>query len=117
MVISVGVAAFIKSNYPILPFDTFVKEICLKKDIEIARFKTRFDFVCLGVSLISSIIFFGRIKGINIGTLVSATILGSMIGACLNLMNKYVEGKTIFSGEKINAVLDFDFLNFLKVKV
>lgn len=29
IVISIGVADFMKSNYPILPFDTFVKEITL----------------------------------------------------------------------------------------
>ncbi|MBU5678236.1 hypothetical protein KQI88_17645 [Alkaliphilus sp. MSJ-5] len=116
IVISIGVAAFIKSNYPILPFDTFVKEICLAKNIEIAKFKTGFDLVCFTVSLTFSIIFFGKIKGLHIGTLVSAIILGSMIGECLKIMNKYIEGKSIFPEEKAKLVLDFDFLNFNKSK-
>jgi len=88
----------------------------LAKNIEIAKFKTSFDLVCFTVSLTFSIIFFGKIKGLHIGTLVSAIILGSMIGECLKIMNKYIEGKSIFPEEKTKLVLDFDFLDFKKSK-
>lgn len=114
IVISIGVAAFMKSNYPILPFDTFVKEVTLAKNIRYAKFKTGFDLVCFTISLTASIIFFKKIHGLNIGTLVSAVILGSMIGACLNFMNKHIEGKSIFPEEKTKVVLNFDFLNIKK---
>ena len=50
------------------------------------------------------------------GTLVSAIILGSMIGACLDIMNKYIDGKTILPEEKTKAVLDYDLLNIKKSK-
>ncbi len=114
IVISIGVAGFMKSNYPILPFDTFVKEVTLAKNIRYPKFKTGFDLVCFTISFTASMIFFGKIYGLHIGTLVSAVILGSMIGACLDFMNKHIEGKAIFPEEKTNVILDFDLLNFRK---
>lgn len=114
IIISIGVAAFMKSDYPILPFDTFIKEITLIKNIKYAKLKTGFDLVCFTISLTLSMIFFGKIKGINIGTFISAIILGSVIGTCLNIMNKYIDGKHILPEEKTKLVLDFDFLGFEK---
>ena len=116
IVISIGVAAFIKSNYPIQPFDTFVKEVAIAKNIKYAKFKTGFDLTFFMISLTTSIIFFKKIKGLHVGTLVSAIILGSMIGACLDMMNKYIDGKTILPEEKTREILDFDFLNLKKAK-
>ncbi|WP_353893670.1 DUF6198 family protein [Proteinivorax hydrogeniformans] len=111
IVISIGVASFIKSNYPILPFDTFVKEICLVKNIRISKFKTGFDLVIFSLSISFSLIFFRAIEGLHIGTLVSAAILGSMIGLCLKLLNNYVEGTTFFPEEKTKILLDLNLLN------
>ncbi len=114
--ISIGIASSIKSNYPILPFDTFVKEVSSAKGIGIAKFKTGFDLVCFTISLALSIFFFGKIKGINIGTFVSAVILGTMIGGCIKLINTYIDGKPIVSEEQAKLVMDFDFLNFKNSK-
>lgn len=111
IVISIGVAAFMKSNYPILPFDTFIKEVTMAKNIKYSKFKTAFDLICFSVSLVLGLIFFGRIEGIHIGTFISALALGSIIGYFLDLMNKHIEGKTIFPEEITKMVMDFDFIN------
>ncbi len=109
--ISIGVAGFMKSNYPILPFDTFVKEVTLAKNIKYAKFKTGFDLTCFSVSLALSLLFFGKVRGIYFGTFISAIALGSIIGFILDWMNKNIEGQTIFPEEKTRGVLDFDFIN------
>lgn len=116
IIISIGVAGFIKSSYPILPFDTFVREVSLEKNIKYSKFKTGYDLTSFTVSLTASLIFFRGIQGLNIGTLVSAIILGSMIGSCLNFMNKHIEGKAIFPEEKTKIILDFDFLYLVRHK-
>jgi len=116
VVISIGVASFMKSNYPILPFDTFVKEVSLVKNIKYSKFKTGYDLTSFTVSLTASLIFFRKIHGLNIGTLVSALVLGSTIGACLNFMNKHIDGKSILPEEKTKRILDFDLLNASKSK-
>lgn len=108
--ISIGIASLIKSNYPILPFDTFVKEVSAVKGIKLSKFKTGFDLTCFTTSLILSMTLFGEIKGIHIGTFVSAVILGTMIGMCLKFMNTWIEGKAIIPEGQAKLVLDFDFL-------
>ena len=100
-----------KSNYPILRFDTFIKEVTMAKNIRYSEFKTAFDLICFSVSLVLGLIFFGRIEGIHIGTFISALALGSIIGFFLDLMNKHIEGKTIFPEEITKMVMDFDFIN------
>ena len=110
LVISIGVAAFMKSNFPILPFDTFVREITMEKNIKYSKFKTSFDLVCFTTSLSMSLIFFKQIKGINIGTFVSAFILGSMIGKFISIMNKYIEGKPILSPEKTDKIMNYNII-------
>lgn len=117
IIISIGIASLIKSNYPILPFDTFIKEITESKKIQYKKFKTGFDLVCFTISVISCIIFFGRLQGLHVGTLVSAIILGSMIGTCLDFMNKYVIRTSILPDEKIKVIIDFDFIEFSKSKI
>ena len=116
LAISLGVAAFMKSNYPILPFDTFIKEVSMEKNIKYAKFKTGFDLTSFIVSVAMSLMFFGRIKGINIGTLISALALGTIIGHILDWMNKNVEGISILPEEKTRKVMDFDFINRKTVK-
>lgn len=112
--ISIGVAGLMKSDYPIMPFDTFIKEVTFIKNIKYSKFKTGFDLVCFTISLIASLLFFGKIYGLHVGTLISAVILGSTIGMCLDFMNEHIEGKSIFPKEKTELLLDFDFLNFKK---
>jgi uncharacterized protein len=108
--ISIGVASFIKSNYPILPFDTFVKEISMTKGIKLAKFKTSFDLVCFTISLLLSLIFFKEVKGIGIGTFVSAVILGGMIGACIKVMNNRIDGKAILPEDQVRLFMEYNFL-------
>lgn len=110
--VSIGVASFMSSSYPILPFDTFVKEVSLAKGIKFAKFKTAFDLSCFTISLILSMAFFREIRGIHIGTLVSAAFLGNMMGICIKYMNTWIEGKPIIPEAKVKQVLDYDFLNF-----
>ena len=111
IIISIGVAGLMKSNYPILPFDTFVKEITMTKNIKYSKFKTGFDLTCFTSSVILSLIFFGRVKGLGLGTLISALVLGSTIGLSLDIMDKYIEGRSIFPEEKTRLIMDFDILN------
>ncbi len=109
--VAIGIASLIISNYPILPFDSFVKEITRIKNINYAKFKTCFDLSAFTISLVLSIVLFGEIKGIHIGTFVSALILGTMIDRCIGFMNTYIEGTKIIPQEKVNAILDFDLIN------
>lgn len=89
LIIGLGLVFFIKSKQPILPFDMFVKEVSAKYNIRIGKFKTCFDVCILFVSILLSFIFFGELKGIGIGTLVSAVTIGSTVDLFMKLFDKY----------------------------
>lgn len=111
VIISLGLSAFIKSDYPILPFDTFIKEICARKRIEISRFKTGFDVISFLIALSLSFIFFARVEGVGLGTFISAVTIGPLIGVFLRLINEKIEGSSFIEEEKFNRILDRDLLN------
>lgn len=109
--IAIGISLFIKSNYPILPFDTFVNEVSEEKEIVFSKVKTTYDLSSFIVSFVFSLIFFKSIKGIHIGTLISALILGYMIGSCLKIWNKNIDGISIMPTENIKGVMDYELFN------
>ncbi len=85
--IGIGLAFFVKSSFPILPFDTFVKEVSSKYNINIGNFKTGFDICILTCSTIASFVFFGTLKGIGIGTAISAMTIGTLVRFFINVVN------------------------------
>lgn len=58
-----------------------------------------------------SLVFFRGIRGLHIGTFILAVVLGTIIGAVLRFMEKYIEGTTIFPEEKTEWILGYDLLN------
>lgn len=88
LIISFGLALFLNSELPVLPFDTFVKEISREKGLDIGSFKTAFDLACFAISLILSLIFFRRVLGLGLGTLLSALVIGRLVGIFLKLISR-----------------------------
>ncbi|WDV46793.1 DUF6198 family protein [Clostridiaceae bacterium M8S5] len=91
LIVGLGLVFFIKSKQPILPFDMFVREVSNKYNIGIGKFKTCFDLCILLTSVVLSIVFFRELRGVNIGTLVSAVTIGATVDMFMKLFNKYVE--------------------------
>jgi uncharacterized protein len=89
VIISLGLVFFLKSKLPIMPFDLFVREVSTKYNIKIEKFKTAFDIILLMIATTLSFIFFGRLNGIHIGTLVSALTIGSCIDFFIKVFDKY----------------------------
>ncbi len=86
--ISAGLVFFYRSQLPILPFDVFVREVSAKLGIKLSRFKLGFDIVMCSVAVILSLVFFGELRGISIGTLISALTIGPTIGILMNWFDK-----------------------------
>jgi uncharacterized membrane protein YczE len=97
VVISVGLVFFYRSQLPILPFDVFVREVSGKYGVKISRFKLGFDIVMCTIAVALSLAFFGGLRGISIGTLVSALTIGPTIGVLMGWFDKIfmVTGLTI----------------------
>lgn len=78
--ISFGLVFFIRSNKSILPFDMFVREVSSKYGVEIGKFKCCFDVCILTIAVVMSFIFFRELRGIHVGTLLSALTIGPTVG-------------------------------------
>lgn len=74
-----GVVLFNICDYPVLPYDCFVRDISKKYNIELSRFKLYSDLVCVFLATIVSLSFTGQIAGVGVGTVISALFTGPMV--------------------------------------
>lgn len=102
---SFSVAMFYKTYLYPQVYDFFVKGVSGKFGIKLSRFKTCFDLSCLAVAAIMSLAFFRRFEGIGWGTLVIASINGTIIGFFCRLFDKYFDFTPLF---KIRRSFELD---------
>ena len=87
-------------------YDFFVKGISEKYKLPEGRFKLFFDLTCLAVSVIMSLLLFGKITGIGIGTFIMAFINGFIIGAFGKLLDKIFDFTPAF--KKLSSYFDIN---------
>lgn len=88
IIISAGLVFFYRSHLPILPFDVFVREVSAKYDVKLSRFKLGFDITMCSIAVVLSILFFGELRGVSVGTLISAFTIGPTIGVMMGYFDK-----------------------------
>jgi len=81
-------------------YDYFVKVISKHFNLNFAKFKTFFDTSCLVLSVVLTLIFFGEIRGIGIGTLITTAINGTAIGFFGHMLDKFFEFKPLLPKAK-----------------
>jgi uncharacterized membrane protein YczE len=79
MVCSTAIALLFNSYLPPEAYELFVKEISFKLKKPLHKIKTVYDIGSLALSLVMSLVFFGTLKGIGVGTVVCAFIYGFLI--------------------------------------
>lgn len=72
-------------------YDLFVKGITTKYNIKLSKVKTCFDFSCLAVACIMTLIFFKKFVGVNFGTLIMTALNGTIIGFFDKMLTKYFD--------------------------
>ena len=77
-------------------YDFFVKGVSKKYGIDRTKFKIAFDFSCLALSCILTFVFFRKLVGVGVGTLVMTALNGFIIGFFDRLFDKYVDLKPLF---------------------
>lgn len=87
--VALDIALNYASGLPAAPYDTFSKEISRHFNWKISKVKTTFDLTCLSISIVFGFIFFGKIIGIGIGTVVSAFLTGTIIGLFKKLLEQH----------------------------
>ncbi len=79
LILTCGVGALMLTKLPIAPFDMFLREVSYYKGRSILNVKLRFDMVVLSVGLILSLVLYGSLEGIGVGTFFAAISNGPTI--------------------------------------
>lgn len=88
VVLGFGTYFLIASGIPVLPFETFMRDISERFNINIRNIKTIADLACLMFSIALALSLKGVIIGVGAGTVISAFLLGTAIAYCGKLLNK-----------------------------
>lgn len=83
-----GIALLFYSYLPPEAYELFVKEVAGKLGMQMTTFKTVYDCTSLVIAAIMSLLFFGQLRGIGVGTVVCALIYGVLIRLFGKLFDK-----------------------------
>lgn len=103
---SFTVALFFRSYIHPQVYDFFVKGICAHFKLNRDRFKIIFDFSCLAIACLLTLVFFSSFNGVGIGTLIMTCFNGILIGAFGRLLDRYFIFIPIFP--KFEKLLSLD---------
>lgn len=100
---SLGIALFIHSRLPPVPYDLFVNDLAIYKSISFRRGKLLFDFTCLLISLVFLFLFVQKLVGIGIGTVITAFLHGTLAGLWIKIFNRHLQMRSLFRKDKLSA--------------
>lgn len=100
-ILSLGICFLLRCTMPILPIDTFTREIPVHFNSSYKVIKTRFDLISLAITIILSIVFLKEFKGIGLGTLLCALTTGKVVSYIVSFIDKkYYFKATLFKNNK-----------------
>lgn len=78
--LALGMCFEMKARFILVPTDGFVQAVCRRTGRPFSHLKIAFDVSLLLFSVICSLLLLGRIEGIREGTLISAFLVGLLLG-------------------------------------
>lgn len=96
LAIPLGITFFVKSGYPMLPFDSFVRDLSSYYGWKFSLTKTIFDIIFVSFSVLFSIFALGGLKEVGIGTALSAIFTGYIIRLYSQWLDKVMVVKPWF---------------------
>lgn len=91
-ILSVGLGFALATRLPLMPCDSFPRDMAEHLKIPFRRFKTGTDVSCVSLALILGLFIGGRVIGVGLGTVIYALSFGSLVS---------------FARGRIEAVLSF----------
>lgn len=88
-----GVYLMTKSKMVLDPGNGIVETICEKFKKPFSFVRIRFDVSLVVFTILSGFIIKGKMVGIGIGTVVSAYLIGKMVGVSANILDKKIDGQ------------------------
>ena len=93
---ALGVAVFFKTYLPLQVYELFVEGLCERFKFPLSRAKTGFDIACCLTAAALSLLFFGELRALGIGTVMCALFNGTLIGMYHKIMDKYIDFSPAF---------------------
>lgn len=90
VLVAVTVYFCTRCQLPVMPIDTFPRDLCAAIDQPYARVKVWFDVVTLLATCVIGLAGGGALFGVNGGTVVSALLMGRSVGLIQRVMDKRV---------------------------
>lgn len=87
-VISIGLLAYISSQFLLLPYDELTQAITKRFNIPFSKAKTSSDIINVSVAGLICIIFIQSLGSIGIGTIIAAYFIGKILGWLSNRYQK-----------------------------
>lgn len=94
LICALGIALFFRTYLPPQVYELFVKELSGRFRIPMHRFKQGYDIGSLLVALVLTLVFFGEIRALGIGTVIAALLNGPLIG----FMGRFLDRRLVFRG-------------------
>lgn len=84
-----GITLLFYTYLPQAVYELIIKEVSVKYGWSIGRVKTAYDCVSCLAAIILSLVLFGNLQGIGVGTVVCTLINGWLIGRCSKWLEKH----------------------------
>jgi uncharacterized membrane protein YczE len=88
---AIGIAFFFHTYLPVEVYELFVKGISEHFNWDTSKFKIVYDCCSCVLAILMSYLFFGKLQGIGLGTVICALVNGRLIGWVSKVLEKYID--------------------------
>lgn len=96
----ISVSIFFTCKAPLMPYDIFLREVCVAKKYSIPKMKWIYDFSFLSISIILSLILTKKIICIGFGTIILTLLITPGLHFTKKFIDKHFNFYSIFEKEK-----------------
>ena len=78
-IVALGISIQVAPGVLTTPGEGIVKAIAIASKVRFGTVKVAFDWALIGLAAIFSFVFFGQLRGIGLGTIISALLIGTIV--------------------------------------
>lgn len=84
VIIALGLLLYLNADIVPMPPEGTVKAVAMKSNGEFSKLKVLFDCCAVVIAILLSVIYLGSLTGIGVGTVLSALLIGKVLGIFMN---------------------------------
>jgi len=115
-IMAFGAGLTVYSKYPPIPDLVFLRDVAKAKNMGLTKLKLMMDGAFFAMTVTLTLVFLGRIDGVGVGTVISVSMVGYIVGQTNKLAEKLFTTTHFASEEKETAFFEFNLLSVFKPK-